>query len=77
MHNDPLSVGYDPYEGFSRRWRDYLAGEGDRPGTFTRDVGTAVDQVPRWAWGVLAGVTGIMAYFAYRADKRRKGGVAR
>lgn len=62
---------YVPAEAFPERWRDYLAG-GDHPGTFFRDVGTASDQVPRWAWGALAVVFGTFSYMSWRGEKKRK-----
>jgi hypothetical protein len=35
-------------------------------GTFGRDIVTALNQVPQWAWLVLAGLSGTVAYVAYR-----------
>lgn len=61
---------YDPAEVFPRGWAEYLAG-GDKPGSFGRDLGTAIDQVPRWAWATLAVVFGGVSYLTYRGDKKR------
>lgn len=75
MYQDPVTVSragaYDPAEGFPAGWRGYLAG-GDRPGTFTRDLGTAIDQVPRWGWATMTVVFGTFAYMAWRQDKKQR-----
>jgi len=75
-HADPATLAnlgyYEPLEAFPGGMREYLAGTGEKPGTFMRDVGTAIDQVPRWAWGAAAVLFGGFAYLAYRGDKKRK-----
>jgi hypothetical protein len=63
---------YAPAEVFPRGWAEYLAG-GDKPGSLGRDLGTSIDQVPRWAWGVMAVVFGGVSYLTYRGDKKRSG----
>lgn len=77
-HPDPgtlANLGYfDPKEMLPERWANYLGG-GEKPGTFGRDVRTAIDQVPRWAWGTVAAAFSVFAIMAYRTDrKREKGG---
>lgn len=76
-HPDPstlANLGYfDPKEVFTHRWAEYLDG-GEKPGTFTRDLRTAIDQVPRWAWGTLAGAFTVFAVLAYRTDRKREKG---
>jgi len=68
-----LNLGYYvPDESFPAAQRAFLA-TGEHPGTFMRDVGTAIDQVPRWAWGVGTVAFGLFAYLAYRGDKKRGG----
>lgn len=67
------NLGYfSPGEVFPAKWDDYLAG-GEKPGTFARDLETALDQVPRWAWGVMAVAFGSFAYMAWRTDRKRRG----
>lgn len=61
---------YAPTEIFPGRWGDYLAG-GERPGTFGRDMSTAINQVPRWAWIGMTVTFGLFAYLAWRGDKKR------
>jgi len=74
-HPDPQTLAnlgyYEPESIFSSKWRDYLAG-GKHPSTFPRDVATAIDQVPRWAWAATAATFGVFAYLAYRSDKKRR-----
>ena len=41
-------------------------------GTFGRDLVTAFNQVPQWAWLLLGGLSGGMAYLAYRRRNPRK-----
>jgi len=66
-----LNLGYYvPEESFPSAQRAFLA-TGEAPGTFMRDVGTAIDQVPRWAWGIGTVAFGLFAYLAYRGDKKR------
>ena len=45
---------------------DPLAEAPTGKGTFGRDMITAFNQVPQWAWLLLAGVSGGVAYLAYR-----------
>lgn len=75
-HPDPatlVNLGYyTPEDIFRREWVSYLEGA-ERPSTFARDLGTAIDQVPRWAWAVTAVVFAGFSYMAYRADKKRGG----
>lgn len=40
-------------------------------GTFTRDMITAFNQVPQWAWLVLGGLSAGVAYFAYRRKNKK------
>lgn len=77
-HPDPVTLSnlgyFEPGDVFTARWADYLDG-GEKPGTFTRDLRTAIDQVPRWAWATVAGAFTVFAVMAYRTDrKREKGG---
>jgi len=73
-HPDPatlLNLGYyAPGDVFTQGWVDYIAG-GEKPGHFGRDLRTAIDQVPRWAWATVAVAFGAFAYMAYRTDKKR------
>lgn len=41
-------------------------------GTFGRDLATAFNQVPQWAWLLLGGVSAGVAYLAYRRRNPRK-----
>ena len=74
-HPDPATLAnlgyYTPEEMFSAKWQAFMAG-GTHPGTFGRDIGTAIDQVPRWAWAGTAAAFGLFAYLAYRGDKKRR-----
>jgi hypothetical protein len=58
---------------FPQPWVDYLGG-GAKPGTFVRDIETAIDQVPRWAWATVAVSFGLFAYMSWRGDKKRARG---
>jgi len=69
---------YDPIAGAARRFQGYLQG-GSRPGTFGRDLSTAMNQVPWWGYFVVGvGLSGL-AFLAYRRrgpqkppEKKRK-----
>jgi len=73
-HNDAatmVNLGYyTPAEIFPARWASYIEG-GERPSAFGRDLSTAVNQVPRWAWMVMAGTFGVFAYMSWRGEKKR------
>jgi hypothetical protein len=68
-HPDPptlINLGYyDPVDELPADQRRYVEG-GDKPGTFFRDLGTASNQVPQWAWIVMG--IGLIAfgYYTYR-----------
>lgn len=51
---------------------DPLAEAPTGKGTFGRDVVTAFNQVPQWAWLVLGGVSLTVAYLAYRKRNPKK-----
>jgi hypothetical protein len=74
-HPDPatlVNLGYyAPADLFTEEWASYLAGTGKKPGHFGRDLRASIDQVPRWAWALLAVSFGGFAYMAYRTDKKR------
>lgn len=74
-HPDPatlLNIGYyAPGDIFPARWEDYLEG-GEKPGTFMRDIDTAIDQVPRWVWGTMGAAFGIFAWMAWRTDRKAR-----
>ncbi len=55
---------------FPQRWAAYIEG-GERPSAFGRDLSTAANQVPRWAWIVMAGTFSMLAYVSWRGDKKR------
>lgn len=56
---------YDPVAGSPSSFRRHLAG-GPSPGTFFRDIGGAMNQVPRFLWLTLGiGFVGL-AYWQYR-----------
>jgi len=76
-HPDPatlVNLGYySPADLFTQGWSDYLTG-GPKPGNFGRDLRTAIDQVPQWAWATVAAGFSIFAYMAWRTDKKRAKG---
>lgn len=63
---------YAPGSLFPSRWTEYLSSGAEHPSTFTRDIATSLNQVPRWAWATVAVTFAVMGYFAYRGDKKRK-----
>lgn len=66
-----LQAGLDQRQ-LPEKFRRYVV-SGEKMGTFRRDLGSALNQVPRWLYGVLA-VGGFgLAYLSYR---RWKGGRA-
>jgi hypothetical protein len=44
---------------------EYIA-SGEAPGTFVRDLGASMNQIPRLAWGVTAAAFFGLAYWSYR-----------
>ena len=52
--------------------RAYLLEGGPAPGTFGRDLRTASNQVPRWAWATLSVLFGGMAWFAWKRTQPEK-----
>lgn len=70
--NTLINMGdYDPMQSWPRGQREYIE-NGDKPSTFLRDLGTVNNQVPQWAWLVLAGTCGVLAYLSYRQHKKDK-----
>ncbi len=73
-HIDPptlINLGYyDPLAELPSEQRAYVEG-GARPGTVLRDLGTAVNQVPRWAWGVSCIAFYLLAYSAYYGSRKK------
>lgn len=70
--NTLVNMGqYDPMEHWPTSQIDYVQ-DGDKPGTFLRDLGTVNNQVPQWGWFVVAGTFGLLAYLSYRNHKKSK-----
>jgi hypothetical protein len=73
-HVDPATLAnlgyYDPGNIFTDEWEAAVA-SGERPSTFSRDLETAIDQVPRWAWGTTAVLFGLFAYLSYRGERKK------
>ena len=69
---DPVTLAalnvYDPAAGAPASFQRYVAG-GPEPGTYGRDVTTAMNQIPRWAWITMAVGFGGLAYFAWYRRK--------
>lgn len=71
--NTLINMGdYDPLEHWPKSQRAFVQ-NGDKPGTFFRDLGTVNNQVPQWAWLVMAGTFSLLAYLSYRAHWKEKG----
>lgn len=72
-HMDPptlINLGYyNPLEELPEPLSEYLAG-GKTPSTLLRDVGTAVNQIPRWGWAV--GCVGfcLLSYSSYTRGRK-------
>lgn len=60
---------YDPMENWPDSQVSYLQ-NGDKPGTFMRDLSGVNNQVPQWAWFVLSGTCLLLAGLAYRRYKK-------
>lgn len=76
-HPDPNTLAnmgdYDPVEHWPSAQRKFAVESGAKePGTFFRDLGTVNNQVPQWAWLVLTGVFGLVAYLSYKNHKKSK-----
>jgi len=65
---DPMTLAemgvYDPIAGAPSEWREHYEG-GERPGTFGRDVVTAMNQIPRWGWLTMGVAFGGLAFFSW------------
>lgn len=74
-HPDPntlINMGeYEPLSHWPSAQQKFVT-NGDKPGTFFRDLGTVNNQVPQWAWLVLSGTFGVVAYLSYRNHKKSK-----
>jgi hypothetical protein len=74
-HPDPntlINMGqYDPLESWPSSQRDFIQ-NGEKPGTFFRDMRTVNNQVPQWAWLVLAGTFSLLAYLSYRNHRKQQ-----
>lgn len=72
-HVDPATLAnlgyYDPAQLFADDLALSASG-GAHPSTFVRDLETAIDQVPRWAWGTTAVLFGLFAYLSYRGERK-------
>lgn len=68
-----INLGYyDPLEHLPRAQLAFLEG-GERPGTFWRDLATASNQIPRWAWLVLGALLLGLGYYSYRKNRPARG----
>jgi hypothetical protein len=74
-HPDPatlINMGkYKPLDHWPESQVAYLAG-GEKPGTFLRDVSGVFNQVPRWAWFTLGGLSLVLSGLAYRRHRKDK-----
>lgn len=72
-HPDPntlINQGvYDPMDHWPDSQVRYIE-DGDKTGTFMRDLAGVNNQVPQWAWLVLSGTCLILAGLAYRRHKK-------
>jgi hypothetical protein len=72
-HPDPptlVNLGYyDPIAELPEAQRDYVEG-GDKPTTFFRDLGSAANQVPQWAWVALGVSFVAIGVWTYRKAKK-------
>jgi hypothetical protein len=72
--NTLINMGqYNPIEHWPASQRDFVE-KGEKPSTFGRDLGTVNNQVPQWAWFIMAGGFSVLAYFSYREHKKSKKG---
>ena len=70
--NTLINMGeYSPEEHWPSAQVDFVR-NGDKPGTFFRDLGTVNNQVPQLAWLVMGGTFGLLSYLAYRDHKKNK-----
>ena len=60
---------YDPLESWPNSQVTYLSG-GEKPGTFLRDLAGVNNQIPRWAWFTMGGVSLVFAGLAYRRHRK-------
>jgi hypothetical protein len=69
---NPLTLAalevYDPIEEAPRSFRREMKGE--EPGTFSRDLTTTFNQIPRWMYAILAAGAFGMSYWIYRTSRR-------
>ena len=61
---------YDPLQALDPKWAGYVKG-GKRPGTFGRDLASASNQAPQWAWlGVGALLLGV-GFWTWKKSKAK------
>ena len=72
-HPDPntlINMGkYDPIDHWPSSQVQYLT-NGEKPGTFLRDLSGVNNQVPQWAWLVLGGTCLLLSGFAFNRHRK-------
>ncbi len=62
---------YDPVAQLRPAWAGYVKGERGKPSTFGRDLGSASNQAPQWAW-LAAGVLLLgVGYWTWRKSNKK------
>lgn len=61
---------YEPVSQLSPRWAGYVNG-GPRPGTFGRDLGSASNQAPQWAWLAVGVLFAGVGYWTWRKSQKK------
>lgn len=64
---------YDPIAQLPPRWAGYVKGDNEKPGTFGRDLGSASNQAPQWAWLVAGAVFLGVGYWTWRKSQKKAG----
>lgn len=62
---------YDPVEQVPNRWGEYLEGAGKKPGTFARDLASASNQAPQWAWLAVGAVFLGVGFWTWRKSQKK------
>lgn len=61
---------YDPVAELSPKWASYVDG-GKRPGTLGRDLASASNQAPQWAWLAVGALFLGVGYWTWRASQKK------
>lgn len=61
---------YDPVAQLSPKWAAYVDGDGAKPSTLGRDLASASNQAPRWAWLAVGAVLLGVGFWTWKKSRK-------